>query len=171
VQSFSAFCRPVFSSKYWPNRNTKIKSASRVLCVLNIHSARKLRASVSANSPAPRATRSHNNIRNTKQASSIICKRGSQLAVIGGAAQKKRGAHHTRRESSSRPLNSRAPLGIPKGLERAVSIYDAGGLALLVFGLGMSSSTINRTHAHTIPQGVFRYILTNPRHSVHHDQR
>ena len=76
---------------------------------------------------------------------------------------KKKGAHHTRRESSSsRPLNSRAPLGIPKGLERAVSIYDAGGLALLVFGLGMSSSTINRTHAHTIPQGVFRYTHQPP---------
>jgi len=55
---------------------------------------------VSANSPAPRATRSHNNIRNTKQASSIICKRGSQLAVIGGAAQKKR-VHTTREERAA----------------------------------------------------------------------
>jgi hypothetical protein len=139
--------------------------------VLNIHSARKLRASVSANSPAPRATRSHNNIRNTKQASSIICKRGSQLAVIGGAAQKKKGCTpHAKREQQQQTTKFKGATRHSKG-PRACGLHLRRRRALLVFGLGMSSSTINRTHAHTIPQGVFRYILTNPRHSAHHDQR
>jgi hypothetical protein len=111
----------------------------------------------------PHREQHHNNIRNTKQASSIIiCKRGSRLAVIGGARCKKR--VHTPREKREQTTkfkgatrNSREP--------RACGLHLRRRRALLVFGLGMSSSTINRTHAHTIPQGVFRYILTHPRHS------